>query len=211
MRKLKTKITMLETYDDYPNCLILKDSNGNVRIPVAGGEFRRLTMSSHRTFKKYHLYFTLPSVNCSKGDMTIHPEHGLVIVTNVFPNGYNVTKPEWYKENPEKGEWWLGLPDYIGKLVASSDFKLNLPQVSSDFLNKFAILNGIDMVLLEYDENNAPITTYDYLMCREYIRISGVKNMWNKRELIEALKKFHIEGKSIEESEIEDWVENNCI
>jgi hypothetical protein len=52
------------------------------------------------------------------GDKVLTSYSRVLRITHVFDRGYNVTEEDWYKENPNKGEYWLANKDVIGKILA---------------------------------------------------------------------------------------------
>lgn len=52
------------------------------------------------------------------GDKVLTSYGKILIVTHKFDTGYNVTEINWYKENPNKGEYWLANKDIRGKILA---------------------------------------------------------------------------------------------
>lgn len=89
--------------------------------------------------------------------------------------------------------WILKAPENFRKIIASTDPSLNLPRPSDSFIKKYCELGGIENVMVEYEEFVSQVDQLCYLRLKvapdNSITIKGVKNMWNREEVIELMRK----------------------
>jgi len=113
----------------------------------------------------------------------------------------------------------------VGKIIASTDVSLNLPEPSKSFVNKyideFNKGNIITDVMVEYNSSDDNMDSYvamfggkpigDTLKTNSdgIITIRKIKDNWNRDEVAELIKEFSFKFSVATSNETHNWIDEN--
>ena len=209
-KRVRAKVHMLPTEDieNYP--LYIHDKGylieGKYRVGEPSGTQK-------------HLYFTTDE-KIKEGDY--------VVQTNFEKSHSSIIKIE--NEIQKKFANYKNGSFIKGKIVATTDKSLGLPEPSQAFIQKYCELGGIEEVDLEYDEieiysnkgtSNIPsrfsyyqgVTTKIKTDSHNIITIHSIKDSWSREEVIDVVFKYNNlkfgTGKDSACERVMDWLNKN--
>lgn len=108
----------------------------------------------------------------------------------------------------------LGTHITCGKIIASTDYTLNLPSLSQSFIQKYCEVGGIEEVMVEFvqkDELGECAGIWTPKVNKNNEIISRVKDYWNKEEVIKLINRFHNDfyNTTLDTNSRDRWIEKN--
>lgn len=223
----KCPVVMLPT-NEKAQIIFVKHAQGKnvdkLRIPAAGGEYRRLLSYG---FEPQHLYF-LSDDEIKEGDYFIYPElkeKDVWLCRGSIPNVGAKKIIATTDSSIACIKDTLSIPQRRGLTNHYPTEKWVLPQPSQSFIKKFVEEynkgNIITEVMVEYNSPEICENPLDSKFASlkvnpkdNTITIRKVKNSWNKEEVIKSIKNFAEKfvantNTAYKQKEINEWIEEN--